>query len=472
MHRWQSILAARPGWLFGAAVVFIGMLFTFVFLYPGHINGDTLAQYQQGATETYGDWHPPLWAFVWHWIHLLRLLILPFNLMFVLTALMYWIALASIMVMTFPTNRAAGIAAAIVGLFPPNFLSLNYIVKDTFLMVILLCSYCALLRSEAKWSRLFWLTGTFGLAFAVGIRHNAIFAVIPLVAWSAQMLRNRCLNNEQAKKPQQLIVKLGTPLTTAIFAVAMVLTNTAISNALVVPQNRVYPAQQLLLLDIVGISVATQTNLVPDDYPFPRHERDDEGKLLVMNQLHHPESNFTLYWNGLDNGGIAMRRFPIIGTQSQANSLWLSWFRAASKFPVAYLCNRMKIMNALLSTQRYQYKGDYPAPLEYLFLPETALSTLHLMLLTSGWPYLVLLTVLGILQGFRRIKLSSANLALWASAFIYTAGYFFVAVDHEARYMFWPILATTLLLAWLIGQFVTRNNQNDAPDETQSDAPV
>ena len=466
MNQLQSILAARPDRNSGVAVVWIGMILTVVFLFPGHINGDTLFQYEQGATERYGDWHPPLWAFVWHLIHVLNLPILPFYQMFMLTAFMYWIAVASTVVMTFPTNRSAGIAAAVVGFFPPDFLSLNYIVKDSFLMSILLCSYSALLRSEANWSRSLWLAGTFGLAFAVGIRHNAIFAVIPLAAWAAQMLRNRCINDQQSKRPQRLIVKLGTPLTTAIFAVATVLVNTAVSNALVVPQNRVYPAQQLLLLDIVGISVATQTNLVPNDYPFPRSERDDAGKLLVMNQLYYPESNYTLYWNGLDNGGIAMRRFPIIGTQSQANSLWLGWWHAASKFPAIYLCNRMKIMNALLATQRYQYKGDYPAPGEYLFLPETALSSLRLMFLTSGWPYLVLLMVLGILQALRRIKLSSANLALWASAFIYIAAYFFVAVDHESRYMFWPILATTLLLARMIGQYVTQR-QHIAGSENQ-----
>jgi hypothetical protein len=208
---------------------------------------------------------------------------------------------------------------------------------------------------------------------------------------------------------------------------------------------------------------------VPADYPFPRQERDDAGKLLVMNQLYYPESNFTLYWNGLDNGGIPMRRFPIIGTQSQADSLWRSWWHAASKFPAVYLCNRMKIMNALLSTQRYQYKGDYQSPREYLYLPETVISAMRLQFLTAGWPYLALLAVLGILQVFRRIKLSSANFALWASALMYAAAYFFVATDHESRYIFWPILATTLLLARMIGQSL-RQKQNVAGHEPQPDA--
>src|SRR5262245_55219924 len=142
------------------AVAALGALLTVLAFYPGFMNDDSAWQLSQAREGAYNSLHPPIMAFVWRPLD--RVLPGPAG-MFLFDTALFWTGLALLAFRLLPSRAVAAGAALAAGLYPPLFLGLSHIVKDTAMMAALLFASGMLLDARIRGSRLTLVLGLAGL---------------------------------------------------------------------------------------------------------------------------------------------------------------------------------------------------------------------------------------------------------------------------------------------------------------------
>ncbi|MEG8025209.1 hypothetical protein QP162_13740 [Sphingomonas aurantiaca] len=169
---------ARPT-LIAAAALCLASLALF---WPGTAMYDTVAQYRQVLAGVYDDWHPPAMARVWA-------LLAPFGPgatpMLVLQLATYWLGLGLLAGALARIGRQRSAAAILViGLLPPFLGWQGVVLKDAQLAGALLAAVGIIgwwRLAGRRLPRAMWIPVTLLLGYAVLVRANAVFIVVPLV---------------------------------------------------------------------------------------------------------------------------------------------------------------------------------------------------------------------------------------------------------------------------------------------------
>ena len=153
-------------------------------------------------------------------------------------------------------------------MFPPVFAVLSQTIKDSLLCSALIAAYGGLVVAEQRRSWPAYVFALVCLFLALGFRHNAIFAVVPLGIWAGFTLCEQIV-------PRGLRLRLlgvtrkgfvGLAITTGLGLGALAL-DKALTNS------SSYTIQAIYTFDLLGMSVKTGKVYLPalfDDYNKPQ----------------------------------------------------------------------------------------------------------------------------------------------------------------------------------------------------------
>ncbi|MDQ3340188.1 MAG: hypothetical protein M4D80_33950 [Myxococcota bacterium] len=150
-----------------------GYLLFIIYAYPGFTSPDSIQQLDQARRSTYGDWHPPMMAVLWHYCD--KIWTGTF-LMLVLQSATFLVGVDGIL-RRFLTPTRAAIAAVLVLLFPPVMTTMAVIWKDSQMAGYVLAGTACMLSPRYRWK----IVGCFLLFLATAVRHNALAATLPIV---------------------------------------------------------------------------------------------------------------------------------------------------------------------------------------------------------------------------------------------------------------------------------------------------
>ena len=171
------------GWFVG------GFFLHFAIMYPGFMTYDAVNQILEARAGVFSDWHPPLMALIWRWLE--HLMPGPAPMLFLQLGLI-WLG-AFLVFHAFFQSCCGKIAASLLcGLFflPPMFGVSGAILKDMLMWGALLAAFGVAGHIKVTTNQKLRLTGVLSITtllllwLAILLRHNAIFATIPLLGFA------------------------------------------------------------------------------------------------------------------------------------------------------------------------------------------------------------------------------------------------------------------------------------------------
>ncbi|SRR5216683_934742 len=420
----------------------LGVVFTVASFFPGYMSPDSVWQLQQGRAMRFNDWHPPVMSFLWGVID--RVVPGPAG-MLVLHNVMFWAGL-SLFVYHLGFERAwAAAAILLIGLFPPVFALLSTIWKDVGMACSFMLACGLLLRAERTDSRLAWVIALIPLWYGLTARHNAIVAAVPLIIWAA--LISRSLFHREGGDP-----RLSAGLR-ACFLVIFLAVTSAGANRLLLRSGSSLALQQILIHDLVAVSIETGDLHLPD-YLI---EALGSRKVSDLKLLYTPNEIVPMFC--CDS---SVRRFPLVSDSARFSSLWAKWRSTIPRHPGAYIKHRARVFESQMGIGRPTvclpfWDGIEPSSLNLKFSP-TALNHWVMNVLSSvkdgplfrGWLYLVLLSGLVVVFWLGSARDRVAALLIGLSGLVYVLAYFFVATTCDFRMYWWSVVTVFLLVMMTI----------------------
>jgi hypothetical protein len=431
----MPVTAARPVAL-AAAVL---LLLQLGLWWPGVAMFDTIGQYAQVLSGAYDDWHPPIMARVWAVLHPLG----PGGAaMFAGQAAAYWLGLGLIAAALAQAGSVRSAWAVIVlGALPLFVAWQSVILKDAQMLGAMLAAVGIVARVRLG-GRPLSLPGLVAvgvlLGYAVLVRTNAVFAVVPLVVMLAPGRR-------------RWVVRAGAiaGLTLAVLAVSPVI------------NHRLFAAQPtsvgntLPLFDLVGIA-----HFAGDDGVLTA----DEHALIVARHCYQP-----FFWDPIGSPGhcgAISERFAA----APAGVLQRGWAGAILRHPLGYARHRLAHLN---STTRWLVPAGWtsavpPALSEVntvglgtpgkAVLPVVAAAA-WMAASPLGWPIAWIVVAAGVVAiacVTARTVIRDLALALAVSALALEASFAVVSIASDLRYHLWPMLASALAAILLASDGVPR----------------
>lgn len=296
---------------------FLLSIYTF---YPGWMSPDSLFQYEDARRGVYFDWHPVLMA--WWWNILLNIYDGP-QPMLIQNLFFFW---AGWFLLAEFYRKSVGQIAAILpllGLWPGVFFPLGQIWKDIFFAAPVFFCWALLLYISGR--RPTWaerITIFITLTLAVGAKPNGI-VVLPFIAFYWLHLEQPSL----LRKPLQL--------GSAALGLSALITIIPFLASKLLEVHRMNPFQYTQTYDLLAISVATNSILLPS-YLQEKIGRD----MQTIRPLYSSGGNNVMYYNTVG---------PITTTNpkelEELNDLWI---KAVVDHPAIYLEHRWRNFMSLL----------------------------------------------------------------------------------------------------------------------------
>jgi hypothetical protein len=426
------MLAEAVPWLIAIA----GFAFDIAAYWPGQMSFDSAYAWWQARGGETTDIAPPMLIFVWRicdaWLE-------GPGLVFALHLVMFWSGLALLA----GAFRAGPLRSAavmlIVALAPVPWLLRGHVWTDVALFSALLFAVGALARAQATRRRRWIIAAVPPLIYAAAVRHNAMPAVLPVVAWLVWL----------ALGPDAPRLRLAA----AIVALSAILVGGAAAiNAEVQRRVPLWPAEAQW--ELAAISVRTGEMLLP---PFMI------GPGLDVPELAGAFRDWSMV-PMLQNTQHGMRD-PLMGgyTPDELAELRTAWFGAIRAHPGAWLAHHGRRAVALIGVhdpawprELIYVDGEVP----YRDNPPVARNTsaLHRALMRAadwlsttswlaGWPYLVV-GILAAVPAWRRRRELAGTVAcvLLTSAWLYVVPLIALA-PAELRYLGWSCLASVVAAA-------------------------
>ena len=418
------MMRARPRWpVTAAGVLFLASLALF---WPGIAMYDSVVQYGQVLAGAYDDWHPPAMARLWA-------LFGPTGAapLFALQMGGYWLGLGLIAAaLAAAGRRGAAFAVLAIGLWPPFLGWQAAVLKDAqmlgaMLAAVGLVGWWRLRARPVPWPVVPVVAVLLG--YAVLVRANALFAVLPLcfALW---------------RRPRDLRWR----------AVALVVATLAVLAAMPFVNHRLLGAspsgveRTQAVYDLSAIAVRTgdgaATGLAPD--------------AIAGLRAHGCVKPF--FWDPL---GDADHCEPYVEALhvGPPGALYVRLVGAILRHPLAYAAHRLAHWN---STERWivpaRLMGAGPpnhseantlglAGPGWLAVMWQRLAD-WLIETPPGWPILWTMLALLLLPGAWRRMDAGARLALalLASALALEASFLVLSIASDLRYHLWPMVATAL----------------------------
>lgn len=400
--------------------------------FPGILNNDSIHQYSQALSGNYNDFQPPVMAALWR-------LMLPLRMghgsLFVLNTALYWTGLTLIARALWSRGSRAIGAAVILGGFSPLLLYQDrFVITDVGLgsALIALFGVAFWFRSQGrKLSAAAWAFLAAASAYAMLIRANAPFAVVPFLLYAAQV------------DPRSHPIKW---IAMAVILIAVSIPASMIVNRQLIGARDSGGFERVPIYDLVGISYFSGSS--------------DELKRAARQPSPNLAACYTpLFWDTLMTArcGELWGRLPGPGSQER-KIVRREWMDAAARHPLSYLEHRLLHFNAeilFLVPPALQCVGapgmhdcgavgspERRAVIRQDYLTKSALA----------WPIMWLATGLGLLLFMRPGRDPQADLyrALLASGLSYGGSYFVVGVASNVRYFFWTYLAVQVAILLVI----------------------
>lgn len=403
---------------------------------PGFMSPDSIAQYKQALTQQYTDSHPPLMSYLWHTLINLvdddPAIFLFFHLSILTLGILIWIN---------NMNQQFGSIFIPLIFFLPwimNFAGVLW--KDVGLAFSLLLATGLLFHKRTGWFMIAFATPF--LFYATAIRHNAIFAVTPIIYFAA------IYHFPTKKKWKAVVISL---LSSLVLVVASSLMSSHIIGA-----EKKHFETFLMGDEIAKISAATGQNLLPDlkredaitcsTYPI-LYERavcfiskgyDASGSLVVHMD---PETVRTIWLKTVLNNPSTYAAMKIDAFMYFLRSPSLQPYYVWHPGVMANEYN-IKLNNPAYAENLERYVDESQKKFSYMFKPYTWLILCVVMLAAA----------LSIKNNNRK-KISI--LALNCSAAGYFLSYLLSAVSADFRYIYWCLIAISLSVVCYFINFIS-----------------
>lgn len=423
----------RRRWIIAAAAVLIAATSVALF-WPGIAMYDSVAQYEQALSGNYDDWHPPVMAWTWGWLH--RTFGGTTGPMLALQFGGYWLGFGLVADVLAATGRwRSAIAGLVLGASPLLLSWQVVILKDAQMFDALVAAVGIVAAYWLRERRLPLLAQALVavlLAYAVLVRANAVFAVAPLLVLLAP-------------RPAGW---LGKTVAVAVLTVAVIAVAPLINHRLFKASASGVEKTQPLY-DLAGIGVRD-----PRDSPFTPAE-------LVAIRVRHCVKPF--FWDPLGDDAACGPQVERMQGETSA-ALYTALARAIVAHPTAYAEHRLAHWN---STERWRVPdgliaADPPRDSEPNSLGLTAPTSPVAEAIQVagaieagmplGWPIIYTLTALyGFSVAVERGRTPAAGLALAlaGSALMTEMSFLVVSIASDLRYHLWTMAASALAVILL-----------------------
>jgi len=411
---------------------------------PGFMSVDSVAQLGEARSGAFTDFHPPILAFIWHYLD--RLWPGPIAMLVLLDGL-FWLGLAVFFrLLRGPLwARAGGLIVA--GFQPAVFMLLGTIWKDTLMQAALIAATSAILLAGPSGRRAWWWAVALPLMFvAIAARHNGIGAAWPLLALPVFGLQKLA----KWRKVWRLAASMAVGL---VIALALRQGSSLLSRKIAEPTDY---WQMTPIYDLVGMSLQLDELLIT-----PEGGIMSPGVTLArLRQVYDPRDHLRLYKCARKNCTPALIR---TSDPETLRTLSATWKRALLAHPGAYFAHRWLVFRQLLRFDGRKVDISTGISRNHLGVPTTRseagtsavnlLASLPTFPFYATWLYVLLefaLLVAGALDFFRRGR---PHCLCWSlSGLLYLATFFFATGAPDFRYSTWTIL-TTLLAACSLASF-------------------
>ncbi|ODU32103.1 MAG: hypothetical protein BGP24_03620 [Lysobacterales bacterium 69-70] len=409
------------------------LLFAAAF-YPGWLSFDSSYQWWQARSGEISNINGIGIVLLWQaarWLH-----DGPQPLLLLQLAL-FWSGAALLALDAPVTARARLVLPLLLALAPASWL-LAQIWSDAALLALLVFAVAAIRRHRRDGSRVWFVAALAALALGLAQRHNALFAVLPLLGWLCGVERRDARRR-----------RLGATITLAAVLLLVVHATTA---ALTRQWFPVLPS--LTLWDLSGMSVRQQRVLLPDYAIAPQSTVDDLASAYAA------WSNTPLFASPRAGVRYPFQPWP----EADQQRLRRHWLSTITQHPQTYLAHRGELMAGLFGTRARELPPELtyvPGPVQYRDNPAVAvpdgalrrfaLATFERLRATpafAAWPYLLIGIAAALRVRRRRDARGAAVLWLIASAWAYALPYTVLAPAAEFRYLLWSCIAS-LIAAWL-----------------------
>lgn len=430
-------------WLVAVA----GFGFDLTAFWPGQMSFDSAYAWWQARGGASTNIVPPVFVWVWRacdWI------VDGPGALFALHLVLFWCGLALLARALRCRPVAATAAMLLVALAPVSLVLRGQVWTDVGLFCALTFATGALACVEVD-ARRRWLLLPIALAlfYAAALRHNALPAIVPFVAWFMWLLLRSFAAASRGR------------VTLATLAVLLALAGT--NRWLDTRVDRAVPVwPSLAQFDLAAVSIETGHMRLPDFMIGP------DLDVAELAQAFRPWSNVPMLV-GTTHG---IREPFSEYSAAELTTLRAAWFDAIADEPRAWLAHRLRLSRALFGTHAIEW------PRELIYVDDEvgyrdnppvarAANALHNGLMRAAanlaatpalaaWPYLTL-GLIGAAIAWRRRGDIDARLAAIAllSAWLYALPLTAIAPSAELRYLAWPCVAS--LLAFACAAFAPRS---------------
>ncbi|WP_240372712.1 glucosyltransferase domain-containing protein [Brevibacterium zhoupengii] len=498
----RSFFASAIAWdAFLALLTLVpAVVFTALF-FPGRANVDIGNQYAQATGDIpFSDWHPPVMSAVW------RVLISItgaagslFVLQVVILALACWAL--GVIVHRWGAPRWVSLLGPAIMATPWVVSQMTTMWKDTQMAVAMLLAVVLLIITRfvpKTW--LLWIPALVLLVYAFGLRKNAIFAIVPIAVYIGYLLVKRLRGSRRFAKfgggaGARFAARRGIATAVASLLVLVVLgAGLKATDAAIASQEDVQATGQIsqIFLDDVMFSVPNG-DLQDSDAPAELKDKISTArdKCLEKGEI------WDAYWNCYGKGETG-EPFSPIAHQEELKDLWLT---EVITHPIRYAKYRAAVFSFYFFSSVVEYwpaewhgaaedvgieQGDAKA--DYIVKPyveDFALDTFPMLFKPWFWTLLAgLLLVFAYRARTRettsvgaRVMKTAGTRTFWpeitmlsTSALFYVFGYFPIVPSNHFRYTFWPALAVTTALLFVLAMW--RSRKDSVPvDRTTTSAP-
>lgn len=416
-----------------SALVAVSMLALLaIVFYPGYMSPDSISHLEQATGVAHlTDWHPPVMTRLWGFLirvtgHISSMLI--FQLVLLVAAMF----MLSILVYRHTRNRAWALSIYMI-LLLPNIVNIAGVIwKDVqmaFSLTLAVLLIWFIISSKKSLGRVA-MYGIVGLTlllilYAGILRHNALFAVLPILFVLPSLLTKRLhVWSGLACMAAGLIVTIGA---------------TAVINQ---PSEKTHPITAVQLDDIVHVA---------------NFDREQHGRWSMYKKIHD---------TCRDKTKDIMNSYIICTTAAQREALknehqgvFNDWLLTIVRHPIKYASYRLATFSIFLFPQperMYIFQsGIEQNQVGAAVKNEYAISGLaayvkggaqaNIPLIFQPWLYLAVLVFIYYKSGRIREQVQRHFIrAVALSGLIYIVAYFPMAVAVDYRYMYWSVFAAIL----------------------------
>lgn len=406
-------------------ICFIVSILTF---YPGWITGDGAYIYSEIKSGIYSDWHPVFNHYIWAFFdHIYN----GSELFFLVQILIYWV-IFFIVSMCFIELKVFSTLFILLGLFPGLFLLSGMIIKDVTFTIIFSLTWIILFFIYKKKRNLLVIENIalfFLVLTAIGIKPNALSALPFLLFFWGYVIFNNL------KKSFIFMIILFS----LILSLYYIINN---NNKIV----KSYPIQYTQSYDLLGISVLTGENLMPQ---YLKNIIKDNN----LSSLYYVGSNDYFFYNyakqiGIDYGGLRTKNIQDL------NELSILHKKAIFEHPKEYISHRNKHFLSLIrfgeSTPAWIASGKTVNKINDFSAKENEISKFYMDLTTSNlkylfypYVYIILLLIMILISSiYSKYKIFTNLLGL--SAIFFLIPHYFIVPASDFRYLYYIYFITII----------------------------